>query len=65
MNTFFFFMMVITMFAVAGVLVAGLVVMSKGGEPNKKYGNKLMQARVILQGIAIMFFLLTMASRGH
>lgn len=65
MSTFFFIMMLLSMAAVVGVLVAGIVIMSKGGELNKKYGNRLMQARVILQGITLAFFLLTIASRGH
>ena len=33
--------------------------MLKGGEFNKKWSNKLMRARVILQGLAIALILLT------
>jgi hypothetical protein len=44
--------------SVLGVLGLGLFSMVRGGEFNKKYGNKLMQARVILQALAlIMLFL--------
>ncbi|PZQ46104.1 MAG: hypothetical protein DI551_05705, partial [Micavibrio aeruginosavorus] len=32
--------------------------MVKGGEFNQKYGNKLMRARVIMQGIALALFAL-------
>ncbi len=32
--------------------------MIKGGEFNKKYGNRLMQARVVLQGVALACFAL-------
>lgn len=39
--------------AVVGVLLAGVVLMSVGGELNQKYGNRLMRARVLLQGLAI------------
>ncbi|MCF8495055.1 MAG: twin transmembrane helix small protein [Alphaproteobacteria bacterium] len=39
--------------AVAGVLVLGILSMARGGEFNKKYGNRLMQARVILQGLVL------------
>jgi hypothetical protein len=33
--------------------------MLKGGEFNKRWGNKLMRARVALQGLAIILILLT------
>lgn len=41
------------MLLVAGVLVTGVVVMARGGETNRKYGNKLMAWRVGLQGLAL------------
>lgn len=58
MSQFFFISMLLAMLAVVITLALGLIVMSKGGELNKKYGNKLMQARVTLQGLAIALFLL-------
>jgi hypothetical protein len=58
MNMFFNICMVIAMVAVLGVLIVGIVAMIKGGEFNKKYGNKLMRARVILQGVALAFLAL-------
>lgn len=60
MNHFFLIMMVVAMVAVVVSLVLGLAVMVKGGEIDRKYSNKLMQARVTLQGIAILFFILAM-----
>jgi len=36
------------------VLISGILLMARGGAVNKKYGNKLMMMRVILQGIAIL-----------
>jgi hypothetical protein len=54
MNTFLFILIGLALLSVAAVLVLGLVSMTKGGEFNKKYGNKLMQARVIMQGVAIV-----------
>lgn len=60
MSSIFFILTLITMAAVVAVLVTGLILMSKGGEANKKYGNRLMQARVMLQGLAIGFFILAM-----
>lgn len=42
------------MLAVVVVMVIGLVLMAKGGKANEKYGNKLMVARVTLQGLAVL-----------
>ena len=53
-----FIMLMITLAAVLGVLIVGIVGMARGGEFNRKYGNKLMRARVVLQGVAIALFLL-------
>ena len=44
--------------AVVIVLLVGLIAMARGGEFNRKYGNKLMRARVALQGLAVILFLL-------
>lgn len=41
------------MLATLGVLVTGLVVMAMGGDTNRKYGNRLMVARVTFQALAI------------
>jgi hypothetical protein len=40
--------------AVAIVLVLGIGTLFKGGSTSKKYSNKLMQLRVLLQFIAII-----------
>ena len=42
------------MLATAGVLIAGIAVMVKGGATNQKYGNKMMVLRVALQGSALL-----------
>jgi len=60
MSSIFFILMIISMLAVVATLVAGLTVMTKGGDLNKKYGNRLMQARIMFQGLAIGFFILAM-----
>ena len=62
MNNFIFPAILIAMFAVLAVMLLGMISMVKGGEFNKKYGNKIMQARVVLQGaalglIALAFFM--------
>ena len=43
----------VAMLAVLAVLGLGVFSMIKGGDFNKKHGNKLMQARVALQGLAL------------
>ncbi len=58
MSATFFTLMILTMMAVLASLVVGVFGMAKGGEFNKKYGNKLMRARVFLQGGALVFFIL-------
>jgi hypothetical protein len=48
---------VIALVATLAVLAVGIVVMLRGGEINRKYGNKLMRARVALQAIAVALVL--------
>ena len=40
--------------SVAVVLIMGIYTLFKGGNTSKKYSNKLMQLRVLLQFIAII-----------
>lgn len=61
----FAILIILAMLAVLGSLVLGLGVMVKGGETSKKYSNKLMQARVTLQGIALLLFALAILSQGN
>ena len=43
--------------AVGVVLILGIGTLFKGGETSKKYSNKLMQLRVLLQFIAIILLI--------
>jgi len=45
---------VILLITVGVVLILGIGTLFKGGETSKKYSNKLMQLRVLLQFIAII-----------
>ena len=45
---------IIVLVAVGLVLILGIGTLFKGGETSKKYSNKLMQLRVLLQFIAII-----------
>ncbi len=52
------------MLLVLGSLAVGLFSMIKGGEFNKKYGNKLMRLRVTLQGVALGLFVLAVLTQN-
>ena len=52
------------MMATVGVLVAGVIVMARGGETNRKYGNKMMVWRVGLQGLTLAVVVLLLLV-GH
>ena len=52
------------MMATVGVLVAGVIIMAKGGETNRKYGNKMMVWRVGLQGLTLAVVVLLLLARG-
>ena len=45
---------IILLIAVGIVLILGIGTLFKGGETSKKYSNKLMQLRVLLQFVAIL-----------
>ena len=45
---------IVLLLAVGIVLILGIGTLFKGGEVRKKYSNKLMQLRVLLQFIAIL-----------
>jgi hypothetical protein len=46
------------MFAVLGVLVLGVINMARGNNPQRS--QKLMQSRVLLQGLALLLFAIFM-----
>ena len=45
---------IVLLVSVGLVLILGIGTLFKGGETSKKYSNKLMQLRVLLQFIAII-----------
>ena len=45
---------IILLVAVGLVLILGIGTLFKGGETSKRYSNKLMQLRVLLQFVAII-----------
>ena len=56
--------LILLMISVLGVLFVGISSMLIGGEFNRKYGNKLMMARVALQAMAIGMLLLLVMCGG-
>jgi hypothetical protein len=57
-------LLIVALVATLGVLFAGLLVMARGGQVNKKYGNILMRWRVILQFSALVVLGLIMLVAG-
>lgn len=65
MDGFLFGLVVAAMLATLGVLFLGLFSMARGGEFNRRHGNRFMRWRVALQGAAIaLFILLVFLMRG-
>ena len=58
MTVALYFLIPIAVAATAVVLVAGIIGFARGGRFNAQYGNKLMQARVGLQFVAVMLVML-------
>ena len=56
MNAILPLLMVIAMAATAVVLFVGILAFAVHGKFNARHANKLMQARVILQGLAVLIF---------
>jgi hypothetical protein len=56
-------LMIFFALATLGVLLFGVITMVRGGEFNKRNANKLMQARVILQGITLVLLALLFFAR--
>ena len=59
MHTFLTVLIGILMLATLGVLLAGVLGMVREGDPRRS--NKLMQWRVLLQGAAILLFMILMS----
>ncbi|MGB1886577.1 MAG: twin transmembrane helix small protein [Paracoccaceae bacterium] len=52
-----FILVVLSMAAVAVILIIGIGGFGRGGEFNRKYANKLMQLRIAAQFVAVMIIL--------
>ncbi len=63
MTTFVTILLVLAMAGVLGVLLVGVVTMLRGDDPRRS--NKLMQARVIMQGLALLLLAVLMLLGRH
>lgn len=59
------FLLPLMLLVVLGILIAGIVVMAKGGDTSRKYSNKLMQARVLAQFVAVIVIVLLFILSGR
>ena len=63
MTTFLTILLVLAMLGVLGVLGMGVATMIRGGNP--RLSNKMMQARVVMLGVALLVLVLLMLMAGH
>lgn len=65
MGQTFFTVILIAMFSVVVVLMFGIGGFAKGGKFNAKYGNKMMQLRILMQAIAVGLIVLFVYLRNQ
>ncbi len=58
------YLTVAAMIVTAVILVVGIAGFYQGGEFNRKYGNVMMRARVVSQGVTIVLLVLFLLSRS-
>ena len=63
MNGFLIAILVLAMLGVLGALGLGMLNLFTGGSPRRS--NKLMQMRVIMQGVALLVLALLMLAGSH
>ena len=51
-------LVIVSMLITLGILLFGVITMVRGGDFNRRNSNRLMRARVIMQGVTIFLFLL-------
>lgn len=64
MHALFPILMVMAMLAVVGSLFVGLFFMARGGRGDPRRSNKAMRLRVMLQGAALVLFVLAILTKG-
>ena len=65
MSGFLVLLMIFAMLATLGVLFFGIFTMARGGDFNSKHSNRIMRARIVLQGLALLLFAVIMVIAGR
>ena len=65
MSGFLVPLMIFAMLATLGVLFLGIFTMARGGDFNRKHSNRIMRARIVLQGLALLLFAAIMVIAGR
>ena len=65
MSEFLVPLMFFAMLATLGVLFFGIFTMARGGDFNRKHSNRIMRARIVLQGLALLLFAVIMVIAGR
>ncbi|MCJ9428421.1 twin transmembrane helix small protein [Kordiimonas marina] len=60
-----FILAILTMFATLGILITGVITMARGGEFNKKWGNKLMRLRIAFQAVTVLLIFILALAASH
>jgi len=58
------YLTIAAMVITAIILVVGITGFYRGGEFNRRYGNALMRARVVSQGVTLILLVLFLLSRS-
>ncbi len=56
-------LVIVSMLTTLSILLFGVITMIRGGEFNRRNGNRLMRARVIMQGVTLLLVVLMFAAR--
>ncbi|MEM1314044.1 MAG: twin transmembrane helix small protein [Pseudomonadota bacterium] len=64
MNQTLLIIAMIACLAVLAILLFGVGSFARGGEFNRKYANKIMQARLLAQAVAVVLILIAVAASG-
>lgn len=60
-----FLIAALSVLVVAVILAVGIGGFARGGEFNRRNGNRLMRWRLIAQAVAVLLILLFVTLRGH
>jgi len=60
----FFLVIAISLLVVAAILATGIGGFAKGGDWNRRHGNRMMRWRLIAQAVALVLIMAFVALRG-